>query len=106
MSIEKALEQLRPNATWVIMGEPSYANLQWTDKNQSKPSKEEVEELANQIQQAWIDAEYQRLRKKEYPPLADLADALYWQSQGDESKMTAYLAAVNAVKVKYPKEGV
>ena len=53
----------------------------------------------------WEATEYQRLRKPEYPPLADLADALYWQSQGDESKMTAYLAAVDAVKQKYPKEG-
>ena len=39
----------------------------------------------------------------EYPPMTDLADALYWQSKGDESKMTAYLAAVEAVKLKYPK---
>jgi hypothetical protein len=47
--------------------------------------------------------EYQRQRQPEYPPLADLADALYWQAQGDNSKMTAYLAAVQAVKDKYPK---
>lgn len=47
--------------------------------------------------------QYQRDRVMEYPPLAELADALYWQSQGDDSKMTAYLAAVDAVKAKYPK---
>jgi hypothetical protein len=47
--------------------------------------------------------EYQRQRQSEYPPLADLADAVYWQAQGDDSKMTAYLAAVQAVKDKYPK---
>jgi hypothetical protein len=47
--------------------------------------------------------EYQRQRQSEYPPLADLADAMYWQAQGDDSKMTAYLAAVQAVKDKYPK---
>jgi hypothetical protein len=43
------------------------------------------------------------MRQPEYPPLGDLADAIYWQNEGDSSKMTAYLAAVEAVKVKYPK---
>ena len=48
--------------------------------------------------------EYQRKREKEYPPLTELADALYHQQNGDDSKMTAYLAKVEAVKQKYPKE--
>jgi hypothetical protein len=43
------------------------------------------------------------LRKAAYPPLGDLADALYWQSKGDSSKMTEYLANCEAVKLKYPK---
>jgi hypothetical protein len=57
----------------------------------------------NQVANEWNNTVYQRSRQPEYPPLADLADALYWQAQGDESKMTAYLAAVQAVKDKYPK---
>lgn len=48
--------------------------------------------------------EYSRKRQPEYPPLQDLADALYWQNKGDSSKMHAYLAACEAVKQKYPKE--
>lgn len=55
--------------------------------------------------QAYIDANaYKGLRQKEYPPLTDLADALYHQSKGDETKLTAYLAKCEAVKQKYPKE--
>jgi hypothetical protein len=55
--------------------------------------------------QAYIDAnEYKGLRQPEYPPLTDLADALYHQSKGDETKLTAYLAKCEAVKQKYPKE--
>lgn len=46
---------------------------------------------------------YAELRRAEYPPLSDLADAMYWINQGDESKMQAYLAACDAVKAKYPK---
>lgn len=48
--------------------------------------------------------EYQRKREKEYPPLTELADALYHQQNGDDTKMTAYLAKCEAVKQKYPKE--
>ena len=44
-----------------------------------------------------------QLRRAQYPPLADLADALYWAIHGDVTKMEAYIAAVNAVKAKYPK---
>jgi hypothetical protein len=55
--------------------------------------------------QAHIDANiYKEQRQFEYPPLTDLADALYHQSKGDETKMTAYLAKCEAVKQKYPKE--
>jgi len=54
--------------------------------------------------QAYIDAHaYIAKRQPEYPPLADLADALYHQSKGDETKLTAYLAKCEAVKTKYPK---
>ncbi len=47
--------------------------------------------------------DYREHRRFAYPPLADLADALHWQGQGDESKMTAYLAAVEEVKTRFPK---
>jgi len=55
--------------------------------------------------QAYINANaYIAKRQPEYPPLTDLADALYHQSKGDETKLTAYLAKCEAVKQKYPKE--
>ena len=54
---------------------------------------------------AWVDPNaYKYKRLPEYPPLTDLADALYHQSKGDETKLTAYLAKCEAVKQKYPKE--
>jgi hypothetical protein len=54
--------------------------------------------------QAYIDAHaYIENRQREYPSLTDLADALYHQSKGDETKLTAYLAKCEAVKTKYPK---
>lgn len=52
----------------------------------------------NSANNSWFD-----LRKGEYPPLADLADAMYWASQGDNTKLDNYYAACEAVKLKYPK---
>tara|TARA_B100002019_G_scaffold45607_1_gene38307 strand:- start:676 stop:834 length:159 start_codon:yes stop_codon:yes gene_type:complete len=50
--------------------------------------------------------DYQQLRKLEYPSLADFADAYYWLHKGDGTKMDAYIAACNSVKIKYPKPEV
>jgi hypothetical protein len=55
-------------------------------------------EPSRAIQNSWFD-----LRKMEYPPLTDLADAMYWASQGDNTKLDNYYAACEAVKLKYPK---
>lgn len=46
---------------------------------------------------------YIEMRAMEYPPLQDFADAMFWQAQGDDSKMVAYFAKCAAVKAKYPK---
>ena len=55
-----------------------------------------------------LDAEaaataYQFARQPLYPPLADFADAMYWNSKGDSSKLTAYYAACEKVKTDNPK---
>lgn len=49
------------------------------------------------------DNGYVEKRLNEYPPLEDFADAMYWNSKGDDSKLIEYYAACEAVKTKYPK---
>ena len=39
--ITSALSELKPNAEWTLRGE-TYADLEWLDKNQTKPTLEEV----------------------------------------------------------------
>lgn len=46
---------------------------------------------------------YKADRVKEYPSLSEFADAMYWASRGDNTKLQAYYAACEAVKQKYPK---
>lgn len=54
--------------------------------------------------QARMDANrYKQQRAAEYPSLLDFADAMYWASKGDNTKLDNYYAACEAVKQKYPK---
>tara|TARA_B100000123_G_scaffold66402_1_gene46869 strand:- start:66 stop:380 length:315 start_codon:yes stop_codon:yes gene_type:complete len=46
---------------------------------------------------------YQSIRKPLYPSLGEFADAMYWNSKGDSSKLTAYYAACEKVKTDNPK---
>ena len=46
---------------------------------------------------------YQSPRQPLYPSLGDFADAMYWNSKGDSSKLTAYYAACEKVKTDNPK---
>ena len=57
---------------------------------------------------ATLDAEaaataYQSTRQPLYPSLGDFADAMYWNSKGDSSKLTAYYSACEKVKTDNPK---
>lgn len=71
----------------------------WPNPDTVPPTKQEIlDELARQESE-----KYKEQRAPEYPPLSELADAIFWQSKGDNSKMEAYMAAVEAVKEKYPK---
>ena len=62
-----------------------------------------VDAAAAELAAEAAGTQYQRDRQPEYPSLADLADALYWSNQGDNTKLDEYYAAVSAVKTKYPK---
>lgn len=46
---------------------------------------------------------YQSVRQPLYPSLGDFADAMYWNSKGDSSKLTAYYTACEKVKTDNPK---
>ena len=46
---------------------------------------------------------YQSTRQPLYPSLGDFAHAMYWNSKGDSSKLTAYYTACEKVKTDNPK---
>jgi hypothetical protein len=97
--IAQALVKLRPGSSWEVIGDDVYENINWKDTVQTKPTKKEVEDKVAELIQARKDIQYQRDRRKEYPPIGDQLDAL-WKG-GDAA--TEMLAKVQAVKTKYPK---
>jgi hypothetical protein len=107
-----AISRLKPGNAWglspadelLVDGNGKITNLNWNLNNpDSPPTVAEIEAMAVICQQDYNANVYKKERERNYPPLGDLADALYWQSKGDETKLTAYLAAVEAVKNAIPK---
>lgn len=76
------------------------------DGNQITLDQALVDAAAAELGAERASVAYQRQRQPEYPPLTDLADALYWASTGDSSKLDVYYEACEAVKAKYPKPKV
>jgi hypothetical protein len=113
--VSKTLNALRPNAQWSLLGEDiewvevgttgvyETPNFEWIDENQTKPTRAEyLAEYAVQAELAQGQL-YKFNRRREYPSWNELADAVYWQQQGDSTKMDEYVAKVQAVKEKHPK---
>ena len=55
-----------------------------------------------------LNADYAKVKYKDdrqplYPSLGDFADAMYWNSKGDSTKLEAYYAACEKVKPDNPK---
>ena len=75
------------------------------DKNGNKVT---IDQSLVDAARVTLDAEaaaiaYQSVREPLYPSLGDFADAMYWNSKGDSSKLTAYYAACEKVKTDNPK---
>lgn len=98
-TIVDALMSLRPGAQWSMVN-LDYDGINWLDEVQTKPSKQQLEVEVARLIQNWEDTEYQRKRAAEYPPMTDYLDGIV---KGDTAQVSAYIAACNAVKTKYPK---
>jgi len=102
MMIAEAIRSLKPGTAWTLDGE-TYEGLTWLDDQQSPPSKEEVLIEAERLRLRAISLRYQTERLHKYPSLSEFADAMYWASKGDQTKLVDYYAACEAVKISYPK---
>lgn len=98
----KALNNLVGQGNFYLEGDDEYENVKkWHVDN--PPTAEQVYAERDRLKAEWKSQEYARERKIDYPDLGELADAIYWREKGDDSKMKAYIAKVDAIKQQFPK---
>jgi hypothetical protein len=59
-----------------------------------------TDEQAEALRPVPPEPTYEEKRAAEYPPMTDYLDGIV---KGDQEQVVAYIAACNAVKLKYPK---
>ena len=95
--ISDALQVLRPDAEWAIDNN-SYAQLNWLDTEQTKPTEEEVvQKVAELTYQQEVEV-YKEQRAADYPPYADQFDQIFHDG------IDAWKATILEVKRRYPKQ--
>jgi hypothetical protein len=94
ITIANALENLRPNASWVHTIE---TGLEWQDETQTQPTDAEITTEINRLQAEHDQNQYQRDRAQEYPPIVDQLDDIF------HNGIDGWKASIQAVKDKYPK---
>tara|TARA_Y100000361_G_scaffold70648_1_gene62477 strand:- start:80 stop:391 length:312 start_codon:yes stop_codon:yes gene_type:complete len=62
-----------------------------------------VTKARTELDEEAAKVKYKTDRQPLYPPLGDFADAMYWNSKGDSTKLEAYYAACEKVKTDNPK---
>ena len=97
--IPSALKALRPNAQWHMIG-TEYSNIYWDDKNQTKPTEQEIEEKIAELKYQEELNEYQEKRKSEYPDWGDQLDQIY------HSGIDVWKANIKIIKDKNPKQTI
>jgi hypothetical protein len=103
MNVTNALLSLYPESEFILENE-DYQSIVWLkNKPEVEPTLEQLQTEIARLQADYDSRLYQRQRAQAYPPLEDLADAIYWQTQGNTEPMTAYIAACAQVKLQYPR---
>jgi len=97
IDIMTAIQSLRPNAEFVVR---ENVDIKWLDTEQTQPTQPEIDAEILRLQAEYDAQEYARLRKADYPNIAEQLDMQYWDSVNGTS---IWQEAINAIKAKYPK---
>jgi hypothetical protein len=93
-TIRDALISLYKDAQWILCGD----EIEWHSEDIVQPTQQELEDEVQRLQSDYDNKEYQRLRAKEYPAIADQLDYIY--HNGIDAWKTDM---IDPVKTKYPK---
>tara|TARA_R100000234_G_C4921260_1_gene144243 strand:- start:124 stop:432 length:309 start_codon:yes stop_codon:yes gene_type:complete len=100
MSLDhEAIRKAYPNVVMVDDGTGAF------DKDGKSVSIDDslVTKARTELDEEAAKVKYKTDRQPLYPPLGDFADAMYWNSKGDSTKLEAYYAACEKVKTDNPK---
>ena len=101
MSLDhQAIYKAYPN---VVLIDDTGSVIQDASGNTVAVEQSKIDEARATLDAEFTATKYQKQRAEQYPPLEDFADAMYWNSKGDSSKLTAYYAACEKVKTDNPK---
>jgi hypothetical protein len=91
------LTAIRPGAEWTLNGD-DYAGLTWLDDS-PKPTKAELDAAWPQVEYERAYAEVERARRARYQ---SETDGMFFAAQRDGGDLTAWVAAVDAIKADLP----
>ena len=95
----RAIKKAYPNAVTIDDGAGAFD----ADGNSITLEQSKIDAARATLNSDYAKVKYKDDRKPLYPPIEDFADAMYWNSKGDSSKLTAYYAACEKVKADNPK---
>ena len=95
----RAIKKAYPNAVTIDDGAGAFD----ADGNSITLEQSKIDAARATLDSDYAKVKYKDDRKPLYPPIEDFADAMYWNSKGDSSKLTAYYAACEKVKADNPK---
>lgn len=98
--LSKVFLSFNSASAFAFDGSNTYEGVTWLSEDITMPSKEEFEARWEELEQQYLNNQYQRDRAKEYPSLQEQLDMQYWDSVNGT---TTWQDAINAVKAKYPK---
>jgi hypothetical protein len=104
MTIEQALENLRPGSNWCVDyldGNDGVISWLEPEDGQTEPTQSEINTEIARLQAEYDAQEYARNRVLDYPSTGDQLDMMY---KDNKNGTTTHADAVEAVKAKWPKD--
>lgn len=95
----KALVSIRPGAEWSWSGD-DYANLEWLDQKQNKPTEKEINDELAKLQSTEPARIAEQNRLMAY---RNESDPLFFKAQRGEATLDDWKAKVAEIKLRYPK---
>lgn len=95
----QALASIRPSAKWSWTGD-NYADIEWLDQSQSKPTEKEINDELVRLQEAEPAKIAEQNRLTAY---RNESDPLFFKAQRGEATMDEWKSKIAEIKLRYLK---